>query len=275
MTGRPVLAHRDLGNSLSRHAATARHALVSSAHRRREDQQRRGARSWLDNKGDVMRRIMYDQRSQFTRATKQGDHDFVAFGQTVIAVDVNSLGNGMLYRTFHLRDVAWCENDELVIDTVHHNWKHEVRALIKKFPKTVSADGQGAGGKEPYREIKCRRIIMPADQYDLTEKAEERGAVPVRLADGRLRERHHPRREALPPRALCDPALADRAGLALRAFAGDCGGAARRAHAAANQPDAARGRAEGGRSAAEGHLRSDPGRGQCLRRRADLGRRRI
>jgi hypothetical protein len=89
MTGRPVLAHRDLGNSLSAMLRPRGTPWFHAAHRRREDQQRRRRAQWLDNKSDVMRRIMYDQRSQFTRATKQGDHDFVAFGQTVIAVDVN------------------------------------------------------------------------------------------------------------------------------------------------------------------------------------------
>lgn len=178
MTGRPVLAHRDLGNALSAmlrprgqawfHARTGDEAINNDA----------GARQWLDAKSDVMRRIMYDQRSQFVRATKQGDHDFVAFGQTVICVDVNSSGDGLLYRNFHLRDVAWCENDELVIDVAHHNWKHEARALLKKFSKTVSAQVKKLAQDEPYREIKCRRIILPADQYDLTQKPKNAARFP-------------------------------------------------------------------------------------------------
>jgi len=168
MTGRPLLAHRDLGNSLSAmlrprgtpwfYARTGDEGINTDA----------SARAWLDNKSDVMRRVMYDQRSQFTRATKQGDHDFVAFGQTVIAVDVNADRTGVLYRTFHLRDVAWCENDELVIDVVHHNWTHEARALVKKFPKTASVKAKEAAEKDPYRDIKCRRIVIPADEYDYT-----------------------------------------------------------------------------------------------------------
>lgn len=176
MTGRPVLAHRDLGNSLSSmlrprgtpwfHARTGDEKINNDA----------AARAWLDNKSDVMRRVMYDQRSQFTRATKQGDHDFVAFGQVPISVDVNSLGNGLLYRTWHLKDVVWCENDELVIDVVHHNWQHEARALRKKFPKTISSLVEKACRDEPYREFKCRRIILPADQYDLSvEKKPKNG----------------------------------------------------------------------------------------------------
>lgn len=168
MTGRPILAHRDLSNSLSAmlrprgqpwfHARTGEERINTDA----------SAKQWLDAKADVMRRIIYDPRAQFTRATKQGDHDFTAFGQTVISVDINAAGNGLLYRSWHLRDVAWCENDELVIDVVHHNWKHEARALLKKFGGTVSSAVKTVADKEPYREFKCRRIIMPADQYDLS-----------------------------------------------------------------------------------------------------------
>ena len=77
MTGRPVLAHRDLGNSLS---AMLRPRGTPWFHARTGDEKINtdaAARAWLDDKSDVMRRVMYDQRSQFTRATKQGDHDFV------------------------------------------------------------------------------------------------------------------------------------------------------------------------------------------------------
>src|SRR5690606_3502127 len=76
MTGRPVLAHRELSNALSAmlrprgqawfHARTGDEAINNDA----------AARQWLDAKADVMRRIIYDPRGQFIRATKQGDHDF-------------------------------------------------------------------------------------------------------------------------------------------------------------------------------------------------------
>jgi len=178
MSGRPVLAHRDLGNSLS---AMLRPRGQAWFHARTGDEKINndaGARQWLDAKSDVMRRIMYDQRSQFIRATKQGDHDFVAFGQTVLSIDTRGDGLGLLYRNWHLRDVVWCENDELVIDIVHHNWSHEARALIKKFPKTVSPAVKKAAEKEPYKEIKCRRIIMPASDYDLKEKPKNGARFP-------------------------------------------------------------------------------------------------
>jgi hypothetical protein len=168
MTGRPVLAHRDLGNSLS---SMLRPRGQAWFHARTGDEDINNdatAKQWLDAKSDVMRRAMYDQRSQFIRATKQGDNDFVAFGQTVISVDPNKYLDGILYRNWHLKDVAWCENSELVIDTVHRNWMLEARSLAKLFPAKVSAGLKRMTKDEPYREVKCRHIIIPEDEYDLS-----------------------------------------------------------------------------------------------------------
>lgn len=168
MTGRPVLAHRDLGSSLSSMLRPRGQAWFKARTGDEDINEDASARQWLDAKADVMRRIMYDQRAQFLRATKQGDNDFVAFGQTVISVDPNRELNGVLYRNWHLRDVVWCENAEMAIDTVHRTWKLEARQLVKLFPKAEGiAKIQKIADKEPYREIKCRHIILPADEYDL------------------------------------------------------------------------------------------------------------
>lgn len=179
MTGRPVLAHRDLGNSLS---SMLRPRGQAWFHARTGDEDINNdatAKQWLDAKSDVMRRAMYDQRSQFIRATKQGDNDFVAFGQTVISVDPNKYLDGILYRNWHLKDVAWCESAELTIDTVHRNWELEARQLAKLFPKEVSAGLKRMMKDEPYREVKCRHIIIPEDEYDLSvEKKGRRNRLP-------------------------------------------------------------------------------------------------
>lgn len=179
MTGRPVLAQRDLGNALS---SMLRPRGVAWFHARTGDEQINNdatAKQWLDAKSDVMRRAMYDQHSGFIRATKQGDNDFVAFGQTVISVDPNKFLDGILYRNWHLKDVAWCENSELVIDTIHRNWQLEARALVKLFPEKVSGDVKKLARNEPYREVKCRHIIIPEDEYDLSvEKKGRRNRLP-------------------------------------------------------------------------------------------------
>jgi hypothetical protein len=119
MTGRPVLAHRELSNALSSilrprgmqwfQPRTAIDAI-------NEDHE---CKQWLDRAGATMRRVMYDRASQFTRATKEGDADYILFGQCVIEPRLNARRTGMLYRTWHLRDCVWAENADLVIDQFH------------------------------------------------------------------------------------------------------------------------------------------------------------
>jgi hypothetical protein len=166
MTGRPVLARRDLANSFSamlRPRGKQWFKIRTDNEGINEDA---AARRWLDQSTDRLARAMFAQESQFVRATKEGDNDFAAFGQCVIEVQPNAYMNGLLFRSWHLRDVAWCENSELVIDTVHRNWKLEAVKLNKLFPKTVHKTVAKAAEKEPYKQFKCRHIVIPSDQYD-------------------------------------------------------------------------------------------------------------
>lgn len=167
MTSRPLLAQRDLGNALS---GMLRPRGTAWFRARTEDEnvnQDAAAKQWLDAKSDVMRRVMYHNHSQFVRATKQGDSDFVLFGQCVITPEPNKYRDGILYRNWHLRDVAWCENPELIIDLVHRQWAIEARGYMGLFPKTAADAVRRTLDKDPYREIKCRHIVIPADDYDL------------------------------------------------------------------------------------------------------------
>jgi Bacteriophage head to tail connecting protein len=166
MSSYPLLVRRDLANTFS---SMLRPRATPWFHCRTDDEninETAGPRRWLDFASDVLRRMMYDPRAQFVRATKEGDNDYAAFGQCVIKVEPNRTFDGLLYRTRHLRDVVWCENAELKIDVIHDNWPLEVRELCRLFPKTVAAQVEQVKDKEPYRLVKCRRIILPSDQYD-------------------------------------------------------------------------------------------------------------
>src|SRR5262250_2138242 len=84
MTGRPVLAHRELANALS--SILRPRGMDWFQPRTAVDSinQDRACKEWLDRAGATMRRVMYDGASQFTRATKEGDADYILFGQCVI-----------------------------------------------------------------------------------------------------------------------------------------------------------------------------------------------
>lgn len=169
MTGMPAMARRDLANQF--HAMLRPRSRLWFHPRTLNERVNEDATAlkWLDWSGDLMFKVMYERRAQFVRATSQGDHDFATFGQCVIQPSQNATADGLLFRSWHIRDVAWCENASLEVDTVHRDWKIEARALIRLFPKTVSKTVQEAAKKEPYKLIKCRHIVIPSDQYDYTD----------------------------------------------------------------------------------------------------------
>lgn len=164
MTSYPVLARRDLGNAFS---TMLRQTSKDWFHMDVLDMEKTSNESkrWLEEKTKLQRRMMYDRRSGFVKATKQGDHDFAAFGQTVISVELNRDLNGLLYRCWHLRDVAWVENEEGEIDTIYRRWKPTARDMNKIWKGKVHHSVISALDKEPFKEFEVWHIIMPADQY--------------------------------------------------------------------------------------------------------------
>jgi hypothetical protein len=105
-TAVPVLARRELGNLMSASLRPAGQrwlgAHVDDIGLDKGDDER----AFLDLISEIQWRAMYEKRANFVRATKSADHDYAAFGNTVIYLDLNSDGNGLLYRNYHLRDNA-------------------------------------------------------------------------------------------------------------------------------------------------------------------------
>lgn len=162
-TSYPILARRDLGNALG---SMLRPTSKEWFHVRTSDNWEKlgvEARSWLEWAGSRMKRAMYNRKSQFTRATKEADHDFAAFGQAVIQTSLNRNADGMLYRCWHLRDVAWRENEEGIVDTVYRKWKPTARDLSILFPGKVHPSVMEKLEKTPMFEVNVWHCIVPTD----------------------------------------------------------------------------------------------------------------
>lgn len=160
----PMMARRDLGNSLSSMLRPSGQDWfkVASADPIKD----RDSEAWLEWATQVQKRAMYDRVTQFTRATKEGDHDFASFGQAVLQVTLNRARTALLYRTWHLRDVAWCENSEGAVDTVYRRWKPSAEQLVQLFGKDrVHGDVAKAVAERKALEVNCYHIEMPAAEY--------------------------------------------------------------------------------------------------------------
>jgi hypothetical protein len=170
MTGVPAMCRRDLANQIGAMLRPSGQPWFHARTQIEEINRDPVARQWLDWASEKMRLSMDDSRSGFKRSTKEGDHDFATFGQAVLQVELNRDMTGLLYRCWHLRDVAWAENYHYEIDRVHRKWKPTARQLMQLFPKTVSEKVQKRAEKSPFEDVKCQHIIMPAEDYDLKRK---------------------------------------------------------------------------------------------------------
>ncbi len=165
MTSYPILARRDLGNTLG---TMLRPTAKEWFHIRTEKEVQGDieGRRWLEWAETVQRRAMYDRSTQFVRASKEGDHDFAAFGQCCISVELNRHGNALLYRCWHLRDLAWAENEEGKIGQVYRKWKPTVRDLVRLFGDKVDEKVKKASEKDPFEEVDCMHMVVESDMFD-------------------------------------------------------------------------------------------------------------
>lgn len=165
MSSYPVQCRRELGNQFSTMLRpTARpwfHPRQRYQKKSRSDVQ--GYLEWFE---ETQRRAMYDPAALFTRATKEGDHDYAAFGQCAISIELNKHGNGLLYRCWHLRDMCWQENDEGKLGFIARKWKPTALTLKTIFRDKVHEKVTKAADKTPFEEIEVMHLVVDAEMYD-------------------------------------------------------------------------------------------------------------
>lgn len=164
-TSTPSRFRRDLGNAFG---GMLRPTNKAWFHTRVQDYDRLSTESkaWLQFTEEQQRRAMYHRGTGFYRATKEADHDFAAFGQAVIQILTNRNRDNMLYRCWHLRDCAWAENSEGVIDCLYRRWSPHLVDLIRLFPKTVHRNTTDRAKKEPFDTTEIWHCVIPIEIYD-------------------------------------------------------------------------------------------------------------
>ncbi len=165
VTSTPLLARRELGNAFSAMLRPNDREWFS-VHTAHEDKETNEDKRWLEWATGTMRRAMHDRRSGFVRATKEGDHDFAAFGQCALTLEMNHEMDGLLFRSWHLRDLVWCEGYDGQVDEIHRKWKPPAVVLDKVFKGKVSDKVKKALDKEPYKPFEVRHVVLPASRYE-------------------------------------------------------------------------------------------------------------
>lgn len=168
MSSYPTLCRRDLGNQFGTMLRpTAKPWFhVNRRHVKDEDNT---VKEWLQRFETVQRRAMYDPDACFTRATKEGDHDFAAFGQCAISTEVVNnprKGQHLLYRCWHLRDMAWQQDEYGKIGARFRKWKAQAIVLERIFKDKIHQKIKEAAHKKPFEEFDVMHMVVPAEMYD-------------------------------------------------------------------------------------------------------------
>ena len=133
-TSYPIIVHRELASSFAAMLRPRRKDWFSISVDHEEDISK-GSKEWLQWATQNMKRAMYDRKAQMVRATSEGDADFAAFGQCCITRESNWAAQSphLLYRCWHLRDVAWAEMADGTIGEIYIKWKPTLKALKQQF----------------------------------------------------------------------------------------------------------------------------------------------
>ena len=165
----PLIVRRDLGNAMEVFLRPKGKVWFHPGVADEDFSGDNEAKRWLEWIEGIMRRAMYDRATQFERATKEGDHDYATFGQTVLqcekVLDNQRVGPHLLYRCWHLRDVAWMDNKFGMVGSVFRRWKPTGRDLMGLF-KNVHKSVVQKSSKDPYCEINSIHMMVESDMYD-------------------------------------------------------------------------------------------------------------
>ena len=176
MTGFPVLVRRELasqiGTMLRPPIPWFKMAPVDAE---REDNE---ARRWLEWATGLQRRAMYDPITSFSRATKEADNDFVTFGQPAISIEIcwdnpSQQGPHLLYRTWHLRDMAWQEDRYGKIGNRFRRWKPTIHELNAHFPGKLHKNLASKLDKHPLTECEVLHLVVESSYYDKKTPAKQ------------------------------------------------------------------------------------------------------
>ncbi len=126
------------------------------------------SKQWMEHRVGLMRRAMYDPNAMFQRATKEADRDYTNFGNAVLSVEPNRFKNGLLYRNWHLRDVAWTEDAYGKVDAKYCKRKLTIRQIKQMFGDKCHSTIKQA--KDETKEINVMHIVIPNDQYGIKTK---------------------------------------------------------------------------------------------------------
>ena len=165
MSSFPSMARRDLANQIA--SMLRKDDWFDMSVMGMEEQLSHKSKVFLDHATKIQQAHMLHRSAGFNRATSEGDHDYVTFGQNVIQVGYSYAHNGMLYTCHHMKDCAWAQDYKGEVVEFHRKCKKTYRDLARAFgEKKLASEMKEKGNKNQNEEFTVRHVVIPADEYN-------------------------------------------------------------------------------------------------------------
>jgi len=174
-TSVPQRMRRDMANNLGAMLRPRGKDWFKAVARPEELMDDKATRLWLERATRTQRNIVYHPAANFTRAMSESDHDYTTFGNAIIRHTYNSANTGLLFTCAHLKDCAWSENHEGMVDELHERMHMTLRQCAGLFGKdNLPREWRETLDKEPEREVQVQRCVAPVEEYAYDKKEKPR-----------------------------------------------------------------------------------------------------
>jgi hypothetical protein len=169
----PALMRREFGNFLGSALRPKGREWFRGRLRDEELNEQQSVKAFVQKQDKQHRNLLYDNRSGFISQMCTADHDYVTFGNAVTFIDRRMDGTGFVFRTQHLRDCAWMDNQDGETDTMFRRSKMAVKHILENRTKkgwAVSEKITDLLKKEPNRKFEVAHVQMPSDHWHCGDK---------------------------------------------------------------------------------------------------------
>lgn len=182
-TSYPLMVARDLANIISSYLRPSGQQWfkIGIANKKREQNLSNESLKFLEWATEQQNNFIHDRNSGFKKATEEGDYDFAVFGQCAISIEIDWKNTNLLHRCWLLRDLAWTEGANRIIDYVCREWKTTIRQAHQIFGDKLSPETLKRKAQSSDEKITIYHIVMKTDEYYSTYSDEGKSNQKIKL----------------------------------------------------------------------------------------------
>ena len=136
---------------------------------------------WCEDSTLRQKNVLYNAKSGFAVAMAMADKFYAIWGNSVVRYAYNTERTGIFFQAVHLRDCAWAESAEGLINEMHE----KMRPTIAQLPSLFKPEELPREWQEKLKKPECanerveiRRCIAPIESYEYEQdEAKPRAAA--------------------------------------------------------------------------------------------------